>query len=112
MPESVPTSALKLRRIDIKIVGGKRNTQDKVHHKSTIENYISFTRKKIKSIRHFQSQSDNDKFDLQSFGLDLDANYVTGKFYIEPEIYFDYYLPSTSDKRFSQIYSLNIGITF
>jgi len=84
----------------------------KVHHSSSLENYNAFTKKQIKRFRHFQSQSDKDKFDLQSFGLDLDANYTIGKFYIAPEIYFDYYLPATTDNRFSQIYSLNIGITF
>ncbi len=84
----------------------------KVYHTSSLENYKSFTKKQIKRIRHFQSQSDNDKFDLQSLGLDLDVNYVIGKFYIEPEIYLDYYLPTITDNRFSHIYSLNIGITF
>ena len=84
----------------------------KVNHSSSLENYKSFTKKKIKKIRHFQSQSDNDKFDLQSLGLDINAIYAIGKFYVEPEMYFDYYLPATTDNPFSQIYSLNIGITF
>jgi len=84
----------------------------KVNHSSSLENYKAFTKKQIKRVRHFQSQSGNSQFDLQSLGLDVDINYVLGKFYLEPEIYFDYYLPSTTDNRFSQIYSLNIGITF
>jgi hypothetical protein len=83
-----------------------------VHHSSSLENYNSFTKKKIKRLRHFLSQSDNDKFELQSAGMDLFANYSIGKFYLQPEIYFDYFLPETSDNRFTQIYSLNIGITF
>ncbi len=83
-----------------------------VNHKSTVTNYNSFTKKRIKRIRHFQSQAGNDKYEAQSLGLDLDFNYSIGKFYLEPELYLDYYLPKTNDNRFTQIFNVNIGITF
>jgi hypothetical protein len=83
-----------------------------VSHKSTIENYNAFTKRRTKRIRHFQSQSVNSKFEPQSLGLDLDLIYSIGIFYIEPELYVDYYLPKTDDKRFSQIFNFSIGITF
>lgn len=82
-----------------------------VHHNSSLANYTSFTKKRIRRLRHFQSQ-DNNKYELQSLGLDLDLNYSIGKFYIEPEVYFDYYLPNTNDTRLTQIFNFNIGITF
>ncbi|MEP6950094.1 MAG: hypothetical protein ABI863_12490 [Ginsengibacter sp.] len=84
-----------------------------VSHRSTIANYNSFTKKLSKRIRHFQSQeSNNAKYEAQSIGLDLDLNYSIGIFYVEPELYLDYYLPKTNDTRFTQIFNVNIGITF
>ena len=83
-----------------------------VSHKSTTANYNSFTKKLSKRIRHFQSQAGNNKYEAQSLGLDLDLNYSIGIFYVEPELYLDYYLPKTNDKRFTQIFNFNIGITF
>lgn len=84
----------------------------KVSHKSTVDYYNAFTKKRLKRIRHFQSQSGNDKYQVQSIGFDLDLNYSLGIFYFEPEIYFDYYLPETNDNRLTQIFNFNIGITF
>jgi hypothetical protein len=94
----------------VSIISGENDY--KVTHNSSIANFNAFTKKQITRLRHFQAQSDNKKYQLQSAGLDLDAYYAIGKFYAEPEIYFDYYLPKTNDNRFTQIYSLNIGITF
>lgn len=83
-----------------------------VSHRSTTANYNSFTKKLSKRIRHFQSRSIKGKYEAQSLGLDLDLNYAIGIFYVEPELYLDYYLPKTSDQRFTQIFNVNIGITF
>ncbi|MEO8763896.1 MAG: hypothetical protein ABI416_06405 [Ginsengibacter sp.] len=85
----------------------------KISHKSSVANYNAFTKRLSKRIRHFQSQSaQNSKFEAQSLSLDLDLNYFTGIFYFEPEFYLDYYLPKTHDKRVTQIFNFNIGITF
>lgn len=94
----------------VSIISGENEYN--VKHNSSIANYNAFTKKQITRLRHFQAQSDNKKYQLQSTGLDLDAYYAISKFYIEPEIYFNYYLPKTTDNRFTQIYNLNIGITF
>lgn len=83
-----------------------------VNHKSTQSDFNAYTKKKIKRVKHFQSQSNNDKYELQSVGLDLYLDYSIAKFYIEPELYLDYYLPKTNDKRFTQVFNLNFGITF
>jgi hypothetical protein len=83
-----------------------------VSHKSTTTNYNSFTKKRSKRIRNFQSQAGKKKYQAQSLGLDLDLNYSIGIFYFEPELYLNYYLPKTNDKRLTQIFNFNIGITF
>jgi hypothetical protein len=94
----------------ISVITGVNNYS--VSHKSTLANYNAFTKKLAKRIRHFQSQAGNSKYEAQSLGLDLDLNYSIGKFYVEPEAYMDYYLPNTNDNRFTQIFNVNIGITF
>ncbi len=83
-----------------------------VNHKSSVENYNRFIKKFIKRTRNFQSQSESSKFQAQSVGLDLDVSYLIGIFYLEPELYLDYYLPETDDERLTKIFNLNIGITF
>ncbi|MGH2646016.1 MAG: hypothetical protein ACRDE8_00550 [Ginsengibacter sp.] len=83
-----------------------------VSHTSNLANFNAFTKKRLKRIRHFQSQLNNKNYELQSVGLDLDVNYSIGKFYFEPDLYINYYLPDTNDDRFTQIFNFNIGITF
>ncbi len=56
--------------------------------------------------------AENNKFQLQSVAFSLDLTYMIGKFFIQPNVYFDYYLPSTTSKRFSSIYSVTIGFSF
>jgi hypothetical protein len=34
------------------------------------------------------------------------------KFFIEPVVYLDYYLPETTENRFSAIFSVNAGFSF
>ena len=83
-----------------------------IKHTSSLSNYTAFTKRRLKRIRHFQSQSVNQDFQLQSMGFDLDINYSIGKFYLEPDLYLNYYLPETHDNRFTQTFNFNIGITF
>ena len=81
-------------------------------HTSSLDYYNSYTKKALTRIRHFQSQGNNHSYRLQSLGFDLDVNYSIGKFYFEPDLYLNYYLPDTNDNRFTQIFNFNIGITF
>ena len=83
-----------------------------VSHKSSTQLYNLYTKRKLKRLRRFQSSSEKGKYEIQSLGLDLDLNYSFGKFYIEPELYVDYYFPKTDSESFTQIYNFNIGITF
>ncbi len=83
------------------------SSQIAIHHKTNATNLAQFLSKKGK-LPKFQ----NNKFEAESTGLDLDASYVTGKFTIEPEIYFDYYLPATDVGRFTSIFMLTLGYRF
>ncbi|MDQ6888898.1 MAG: hypothetical protein M3Z56_01265 [Bacteroidota bacterium] len=83
-----------------------------VSHKRSAQVYKLYSEKKLKKLRRFRSSTDKGKYEIQSVGLDLDVDYSIGKFYFEPEVYLDYYLPKTSVKTFTQVFNFNIGITF
>ncbi|MEO6838087.1 MAG: hypothetical protein ABI261_08795 [Ginsengibacter sp.] len=83
-----------------------------IKHNSSISDFNSLTKKKLKKVRHILTQIDRQSWLIQSVGVDLDLNYVIGKFNFEPDLYLNYYLPKTNDKNFSQIYNFNIGMTF
>jgi len=53
-------------------------------------------------------------FAVQSIGLNIDMRYMIGKFYLQPQLYFDYYIPALDpvSKRFSKLFTVNIGYTF
>ena len=52
----------------------------------------------------------NSKFQLQSIAASIIFKYQYKNFYINPDIYLDYYLPSTTEKRFSCLFSITAGI--
>lgn len=83
-----------------------------VSNKKSLQLYNTYVKRRLKRLQRFQSSAGENKYEIQSAGLDLDLNYTIGKIYLEPELYLDYYLPNTDDKRFTQIFNFNIGITF
>jgi hypothetical protein len=54
----------------------------------------------------------NNKFQLQSVAASADLTYSTGKFFLQSNLYVDYYLPETTTKRLSAIYTVTAGLTF
>lgn len=62
-------------------------------------------------IRNFQEEG-STKFEIESIGLNLKLNYNIGKFDFDPQIYLDYYIPPTTENRFTQIFAFNVGYTF
>jgi len=54
------------------------------------------------------------KFAVQSIGLNIDMRYTIGKFYLQPQLYLDYYIPvlEYDSKRLSQFFTVNIGYNF
>ena len=57
-------------------------------------------------------KSDKSSFGIQSLAFNLDINYVIGKFGFEPQVYLDYYLPETTDQKFTSVYSFVISYAF
>jgi len=56
--------------------------------------------------------SDKSSFSIQSLAFNLDVNYIIGKFGFEPQLYLDYYLPETTDKKLTAVYSVVISYAF
>lgn len=54
-------------------------------------------------------ESGNTQFKIQSTAFMIDITYYYGKFYIQPQLYLDYYLPSTTEKRLTTLFSLTTG---
>jgi hypothetical protein len=53
-----------------------------------------------------------NKFQVQSVAASFDFTYMVKKFFIQPILYLDYYLPETTENRFSAIFSVNAGFSF
>ena len=70
----------------------------------------ALTNKPLLNRRARQAASDN--FQLQSIAASFDVTYSIGKFFLQPTLYLDYYLPSTTTNRFSAIYNVTAGFSF
>ncbi|MES2850446.1 MAG: hypothetical protein V4685_15410 [Bacteroidota bacterium] len=66
----------------------------------------------LKRRRRIPRLGDKNSFEAQSVGASLDFNYAVGNFTILPQVYFDYYLPKTDEKRFTQTFTLSVGYSF
>ncbi|MBL0355917.1 MAG: hypothetical protein IPP72_03095 [Chitinophagaceae bacterium] len=53
-----------------------------------------------------------NSFQAQSVALSLDLNYSIGNFTVLPQLYLDYYLPETDEKKFTQTFTLSVGYSF
>ena len=60
----------------------------------------------------FGNGSGSEKFNLQSLAFLAEVTYYYGKFYLQPQIYLDYYLPTTTEKRLTSLFSVTFGISF
>ncbi len=81
--------------------------------KSTITNLRAATivaggNRRLKSL----TQNANSRFAFQSIALSLSADYYIGNFIISPNFYIDYYLPPTTAKRLTNVFSFSVGYTF
>jgi len=56
--------------------------------------------------------SGKNSFGAQSVAINLDLSYSIGHFTILPQLYLDYYLPATDEKRFTQTFTLAVGYSF
>ncbi|MBS1512771.1 MAG: hypothetical protein JST86_18145 [Bacteroidetes bacterium] len=53
-----------------------------------------------------------NQFEAQSVAASFDCTYNTGKFFLQPNLYLDYYLPSTTTKRLTAIFNVSVGFSF
>ena len=93
------------------LIGAGLNNYD-VSHKSSTNYFNSFTKKRLKKRRHYLNPSYNSMFEIQTLALDLDATYSLKKFYIEPEIYLEYYLLKTEEKKLTPLLNITAGFIF
>jgi hypothetical protein len=78
-----------------------------IHHNTNATNLLNYLTKKGK-LPKFK----NTPFEIASLGLNLSLGYVFGKMGISTQTYLDYYLPQTTDNRFSSVFTLNISYSF
>lgn len=82
---------------------------------SITHNNLLFTRLKNLNSARFKNlgkRTDKTSFGLQSLAFNLDINYIIGKFGFEPQVYLDYYLPETTDDRFTSVFSFVVSYAF
>jgi hypothetical protein len=73
-----------------------------------LQNQLQQQFPEINNTRNFLN---NSGFNLQSLGLSLDATWYIGKFYLNPQLYFDYYLLS-SENKLTSLFSVQAGFMF
>ncbi len=54
----------------------------------------------------------SNKFQMQSVGASAQLTYMYKKFFIDTNLYADYYLPETTENRLSFVFSLSAGFSF
>lgn len=83
-------------------MGSDKNTQ-------THTNKIYDRFRKLNTIKKVES---SNEFQLQSAALSFSITYGIGKFFLQPSIYLDYYVPETTSNRVTTIYSVVAGLSF
>lgn len=79
-------------------------------HSSSLNNRLPIVQNYLK--RKFGDGSSSASFSLQSAAFLAAATYYYGKFYLQPQLYLDYYLPSTTEKRLTTLFSVVAGFSF
>jgi hypothetical protein len=62
--------------------------------------------------KRFGDGNDSEKFRLESMAFAGQLTYYYGKFYLQPQVYLDYYLPETTEKRLTTLFSITAGVSF
>jgi hypothetical protein len=81
--------------------------------KATIDSKGSIRQRRLldRSRNYSETSSQKAAFQFQSVGLQLDASWYIGKFFLNPQLYLDYYLLSKENK-WSALYSVQTGFMF
>lgn len=67
---------------------------------------------RVNSLPSNSSASDQTSFAFQSVSSIIRASYMKGKFLIQPQVLFDYYLLPTSSSAFNTVFSINLSLAF
>lgn len=67
---------------------------------------------RIRKLNTLKKVESNNKFQIQSIASSFDFTYGVGKFFLQPNLYLDYYLPETTANKFSAIFSITAGLSF
>jgi hypothetical protein len=78
-----------------------------IHHNTNATNLLNFLSKRGR-LPKFKSTP----FEIGSVGLNLNLLYGIGKFALQPQAYFDYYLQETDERRFTNVFTLNVSYSF
>lgn len=62
--------------------------------------------------RRFGEGTTSSAFNVQSAAFLVTCIYYYDKFYLQPQLYLDYYLPETSEKRLTSLFSVTAGFSF
>ena len=81
-----------------------------ISHSSSLSRRLPIVQNYLK--RKFGNGSSSQSFNLQSAAFLAEVTYYYGKFYLQPQLYLDYYLPTTTEKRFTTLFSVTAGFTF
>ena len=81
-------------------------------HTNSSRAYEAFLKGKRTNKIRSRSKTTNAGLALQSLALSLDATYSFGKFFISPNIYSDYFLQETTDKKLTTLFSMSFGVIF
>ncbi len=79
-------------------------------HSSSLNNRRTFVQNYLKD--RYGDGSESSSFKLQSAALLMQITYYIGPFYIQPQGYLDYYLPATTEKRLTALFSVTTGFSF
>ncbi|MEP7164626.1 MAG: hypothetical protein ABI741_08025 [Ferruginibacter sp.] len=74
--------------------------------------YSAFFKRLLERRNRLGKLQDDTSFEFQSVACNLDINYIIGKFGFEPQAYLDYYLPETTDKKFTFVFSFGVNYAF
>lgn len=66
----------------------------------------------IKRLSALKRQESSSSFQLQSVAASFDLSYGIGKYFLQTNLYFDYYIPETTTKRLTTIFSVSTGFSF
>jgi len=72
----------------------------------------TFNPVRVNSLPSNSSASDQTQFQLQSVSAIIRTSYMKGKFLLQPQVLFDYYLLPTESNPFNTVFSINFSLAF